>query len=74
MTDLVEKISIEKNKEWLDWKGQVIIDERKEEKNSWLSRNFVYKAIVLKGDFSLGQIVDIEVIEADRSIIGTLVD
>ena len=43
---LHRKISLEKNKKWLHWEGQVLINKRKNGK--WTGRNFAYKPITLE--------------------------
>ncbi|MCD6515017.1 MAG: tRNA (N(6)-L-threonylcarbamoyladenosine(37)-C(2))-methylthiotransferase [Candidatus Odinarchaeota archaeon] len=47
LSELVEKISYENNKKWLDWEGYVLIDEISK-KNDLIGRNFAYKPIVIK--------------------------
>jgi len=44
---LVKEIQFEKNKHWLGWEGEVLIDERG--KKGMISRNIFYKPIVTKG-------------------------
>jgi MiaB-like tRNA modifying enzyme len=61
ITDVVTKIKLEKNKKWIDWKGEILIDEIKN-KNS-IGRNFAYKPVVLKkgklGEFRRIKIVSV---------------
>jgi threonylcarbamoyladenosine tRNA methylthiotransferase CDKAL1 len=47
LTQLVKKVSLEKNKKWLGWTGEVLIDEKGKGK-SWIGRNSAYKPIVVK--------------------------
>jgi len=47
ITQMVRKISLEKNKKWLGWEGEILIDE-KGKNQSWIGRNFAYKPIVVK--------------------------
>jgi len=47
LTKLVRKIQLEKNKRWLDWKGEVLIDELG--KSGMIARNYAYKPIVTTG-------------------------
>ncbi|MEE9474517.1 MAG: radical SAM protein, partial [Candidatus Hydrothermarchaeaceae archaeon] len=60
ITELVKVISLEKNKEWLGWEGDVLITEHKE--NGQLGRNFAYKPIIVNskkvGKFVKAKIVD----------------
>lgn len=56
MTELFNKISSEKNKEWISWEGRVLIDEKGQ------GRNDYYKPVVIKGD--LGEKKKIRIIKA----------
>jgi MiaB-like tRNA modifying enzyme len=53
MSQIVKKVSLEKNKKWLGWEGEILVDE-KGKKQSWIGRNFAYKPIVIKdkGNFN----------------------
>jgi threonylcarbamoyladenosine tRNA methylthiotransferase CDKAL1 len=46
------RITSERNKEWLNWEGPVIVDEAGPS-NSWISRNFAYKPIAIKTERNL---------------------
>lgn len=63
ITALYREIALENNKKWLNWKGKVLIDE-KGKYDSWIGRNYCYKPIVVKGDFKLGDEVDVEIVDA----------
>jgi MiaB-like tRNA modifying enzyme len=64
ITRLVEEMSLEKNKEWLGWKGDVLITEKK--KNAWLGRNFAYKPIIVNSDKELlGKVVKAKIVDAN---------
>ncbi len=64
ITRLVEEMSLEKNKEWLGWKGDVLITEKKE--NAWLGRNFAYKPIIVNSDKELlGKVVKAKIVDAN---------
>jgi tRNA A37 methylthiotransferase MiaB len=70
--DLIKKISLEKNKEWVGWKGKVLIDQ--DMKNFVVGRNFAYKSVVIKENIPLGKIVEAEIFRADKhSIFGQIV-
>lgn len=64
LTEVFNKIALEKNRAWLGWKGKVLIDEKgKPGTNTWLGRNYCYKPVVVKAakNMGLGNIVDVEV-------------
>ncbi len=46
MSKLVKEISTEQNHKWLNWTGEILIDE-KGKNISWIGRNFAYKPIVV---------------------------
>lgn len=45
---IIEKIKIENNEKWLNWKGEVIIDEIGK-KGGMIGRNFAYKPVLTSG-------------------------
>ena len=66
MVALMRKISKEKNKEWLGWKGEVLITEYNEEKENWIGHNYAYKQIVIKGPREpnlIGEFVKVKIID-----------
>jgi tRNA A37 methylthiotransferase MiaB len=63
MTHLVKRISSEKNRGWLNWKGRILVDERGKQPDTFIGRNFAYRPIVVKSENEslLGTIVDVSV-------------
>jgi MiaB-like tRNA modifying enzyme len=60
---IVEEISLERNKRWVGYKGNIIIDEI--DKNGVQGRNYAYKPIFLRNEhMELGRDVKIKVIKA----------
>jgi MiaB-like tRNA modifying enzyme len=65
--ELAKKIASEKNRRWVGWTGEVLVDEVGKVHGSWIGRNFVYKPIVLKNlGFSdlLGKTLRVRVVKA----------
>ena len=62
MTELYQKIARENNNKWLGWEGRVLIDE-KGKNNTWIGRNYCYKPVVVKGDFKLGDDINVKIDE-----------
>ncbi len=63
MAELSKKISFEKNKGWMNWKGKILIDEEGKKSSSWIGRNLAYKPMVIKTDKSLlGKFLDAYVV------------
>ena len=56
--NLARLISIERNKNWKGWIGDVLIDEIGKISSSWIGRNFAYKPVVVKSlDNLLGKTI-----------------
>jgi len=45
---LARKIAFERNQRWLDWIGEIFIDEIGKISGSWIGRNFAYKPIAIR--------------------------
>src|SRR3989338_2577687 len=60
LTEISSNISRMINERWLGWEGAVLVDEKGKD-NSWIGRNFAYKPVVVKGDFRLGQEVNVKI-------------
>jgi threonylcarbamoyladenosine tRNA methylthiotransferase CDKAL1 len=64
LTQLVKKVSLEKNRKWLGWKGEILVDEKGKDQ-SWIGRNLAYKPIVVKGTTNLvGKFLKVRVAKA----------
>jgi len=64
-SELVRKISLEKNKEWIGWEGKILITERGKIPGQWIGRNFAYKPVIVnEKNILLGDILKIKVINA----------
>ena len=48
IVEVIEKMKLENNKKWLNWKGEILIDE-KGKKGGMIGRNFTYKPILTEG-------------------------
>ena len=72
LTDLVNRTTLEINQTWIGWKGPVIVTEPGS-KGGWLSRNPVYKLVIVEDDVSPGSIVPAHIVAAERThLIGEL--
>lgn len=70
LTKTVNEISMEQNQKWIGWQGDVLIDEFKKEKGSWIARNFAYKPVVLSGrKFSLGTFANVKITGASETCL-----
>lgn len=56
---LARKISLENNRRWVGWAGEVLVDEVGKVQGSWVGRNFAYKPVVVKSSAKLmGKVVN----------------
>ena len=63
--ELVKRISLERNQRWIDWSGEILIDEKGKVPGSWVGRNFAYKPIVIGSSASvLGKTLRVKVVKA----------
>lgn len=60
LTHVYHNIARMQNERWLGWEGEVIIDEIGKD-NSFVGRNFAYKPVILQGDYSLGETVQVKI-------------
>ena len=72
MAKLVSRISFEKNKAWMGWSGEVLIDEKGRD-DSWIGRNFAYKPMVIKRkkEFFRGRFINVRVVRAFPTYLET---
>ncbi|MEM5829665.1 MAG: tRNA (N(6)-L-threonylcarbamoyladenosine(37)-C(2))-methylthiotransferase [Candidatus Aenigmatarchaeota archaeon] len=71
LSKIIKEISLEKNKSWVGWRGEALVDEIGK-KESFVARNFAYKPIVLKTREKIfGKFVEVEVEEARENFLIT---
>ena len=64
LSEIVRGISHERNKRWLGWEGEILVDE-KGKGSSWIGRNTAYKPIVVKSKENLlGRFLKVKVTKA----------
>lgn len=63
MDDLFRVIGLERNREWIGWKGRAMVSEKTE--NGFCARNFAYKPIVINSKENLpGRSIDVKITDA----------
>lgn len=62
LTKTYRELSLESNQKWIDWKGEVIVDQKKKEGVE--ARNFAYKTVFIREDLPLGAKVKVRIIDA----------
>ena len=66
LMEVVKNIQLEKNKEWIGWEGEVLVDEVL--KKNIIGRNFAYKPVVLK-EGKIGEFKKIEINSVSRTCL-----
>ena len=46
-------------------KGKILIDEKGRD-GQWIGRNYAYKPIILEGEFTLGDKVNVEIVKTEK--------
>ncbi len=60
LTKIFANIAEMQNKKWLNWTGNILIDE-KGKQNTWIGRNFAYKQVIINENVKPGDIVKVKV-------------
>jgi len=60
LTDIFTNIARIQNEKWLNWKGEILIDE-KGKHDTFVGRNSSYKPVIVRGDVKLGDFVKVRV-------------
>ena|GEM_PF-8645 len=69
LSEVVEEAAFERNRGWLNWSGEVLIDEIGKP-GSFIGRNFAYKPVVVKSeDGLLGKKLHINIIRAEKTYL-----
>jgi MiaB-like tRNA modifying enzyme len=62
---LAKQVAHEKNKQWVGWKGDILVDEIGKTLGSWVGRNLAYKPVTVKSsDNLLGKTLNVRVTDA----------
>ena len=71
---LARRVSLEQNKRWIGWVGEVLVDEKGKVEGSWVGRNFAYKPVVVKSaDNLLAKTIKVKVeLTAETYLMGTI--
>ena len=71
VTELINGISLENNKKWIGWEGEVLFDESLD--GQIKGRNFAYKPIFVNEITEIGQTYPVRVVDAtNHSLIGEI--
>ncbi len=71
LSDLIERISLKNNQEWIGWNGDVLFDERTD--RAIKGRNFAYKPIFVKEPVKIGEKHSVEIVDVTtHSLLGKI--
>jgi threonylcarbamoyladenosine tRNA methylthiotransferase CDKAL1 len=65
--ELARRVTFEKNRRWVGWTGEILVDEVGKVPGSWVGRNFAYKPVALKNPISgkiLGKTLRVRIAKA----------
>lgn len=66
---IIKRIALEKNKKWVEWEGEILVDEIGLNK-SFVGRNFAYKPIAVKTKENiLGKFVRVKITDATENFL-----
>jgi len=69
LANLIKEITLEKNKKWVGWEGEILIDE-KGKADTWIGRNFAYKPIVIQSPENLfGKFCEVKISDATTNFL-----
>ena len=60
LTDIFKNISRLNNEKWMNWSGDILIDEKGKD-DSWIGRNSSYKQVIVNGEYKLGEKAQVKV-------------
>ena len=62
---LAKKLSLENNRRWVGWTGEILIEEVGKVPGSWVGRNFAYKPVTVRSASKLtGKFMSVKVVKA----------
>jgi threonylcarbamoyladenosine tRNA methylthiotransferase CDKAL1 len=62
---LTRRVAYEKNKQWVGWRGEILVDELGKASGSWVGRNVAYKPVTIKSPDNLfGKTLSVRVTNA----------
>jgi tRNA A37 methylthiotransferase MiaB len=67
---IAAEVREERNRRWVGWKGEVLVNEVGKVSGSFVGRNFAYKPIVVKSNGNLfGKKAQVEIVQAHSTYL-----
>ncbi len=71
MTKLMRQLSYERNREWVGWKGVVLVTDYDTSKKNWIAHNYAYKQVIIKDENKElkldGKFVKVKIVDAGHA-------
>lgn len=61
VSDIFNNVALLQNERWMDWEGEILIDEKGKSENQWVGRNYAYKLVIVEGDYKLGEVLKVKI-------------
>lgn len=72
LTNIFHKITKERNEHWINWSGEVMIDEKTH--NQSIARNFAYKKVLINGNYKIGDKLKVKIINGEKfHLVGLII-
>jgi len=66
LSKIVRGIALERNKEWIDWQGPILVTEKGKKERQFVGRNFAYKPVLIESKPDLlGKRVNVKIKNAE---------
>ena len=70
MAELAKKVALERNRQWIDWEGEILVDEVGKVSGTLIGRNFAYKPVVVRGSKRLlGKVLRVKVVKTCQTYL-----
>lgn len=66
LTEIYLNISKLRNERWKDWEGHIVIDEKGIAPKEWIGHNEYYKAVIVEGEYKIGDEIKIRIVKTGR--------
>ena len=63
LSHLADEILLKRNRLWIGWRGSILVNE-KGKNNTLMGRNYAYKIVVVSNRYSLGDILNVKIVDA----------
>ena len=65
LSEMARRMALARNQRWVNWTGDVLVDEKGKRSDSWIGRNCAYKPVVVKSSENLlGRVICVRVEKA----------